>query len=117
MASKSIAEAKRWMSNIRRRLQYPNRVPGSGLSTNRLEAYTDHFAGIFSSETRKSLPDSQRIAPIKDLGLKHRDLIEAVKCMPNDKASGYGGVTAEIQKQGGQALASVMNPSYRTARV
>ena len=116
VASKPIAEAKRWMSSIRRRLQDPNRVPGPGLSTNRLEAYADHFAGIFSSETRKSLQDSQRITPTKDLGLTYRDLIKAVKCMPNNKAPGPDGVMAEILKLGGQALASVMNPLYRTAR-
>ena len=98
VASNPIAEAKRWMSSIRRRLQDPNRVPGQGLSTSRLEAYADYFAGIFSSETRKSLPDSQRITSTKDLGLTYRDLIEAVKCMPNNKAPGPDGVMAEILK-------------------
>ena len=42
-----VTEAMRQMSSIKRRLQDPSRVPGPGLSTDKLDAYADHFAQVF----------------------------------------------------------------------
>ena len=116
VASKPVSEAKRWMSSIRRRLLDPDRVPGPMLSVDKLDTYADHFACVFSSETWKGPRNSQRMTAVEDLLLKHSDLTGAVKHMPNNKAPGTDGVTAEILKLGGQALVSVMIPLYRTVR-
>ena len=116
VASKPVAEAKKWMSSIRRRLQDPNREPGPGLSVDRLDTYAEHFAKVFSSETWKAPEHGQRITATKDLGLTHGDLSEAVESLPNNKAPGSDGITAEVLKLGGQALLSVMYPLYKAVR-
>ena len=117
MASKPVTEAMKQMNSIKRRLQDPSRVPGPGLSTDKLDAYADHSARVFRSDTWQGPPDSERVTSTEDLGLTHHGPFEAVKCMPNNKAPGPDGVTAEILKLGVQALVSVMYPLYRAVRV
>ena len=106
----------RQLSRIRRRLQDPSRVPGPGLTVDKLNIYANHFAQVFRSETWQEPPDSKRRTGTGDLGLAYNELFEAVKCMPKNKAPGPDGVTAEILQLGGQALVSVMYPLYRAVR-
>ena len=108
MASKPVTEAVRQMNSIKRRLQDPGRVPGPGPSTDKLDAYANHFAQVYRSDAWQGPPDSERITFTEDLGLAYHELFEVVKRMPNNKAPGPGEVTAEILKLGGQALVSVM---------
>ena len=91
-------------------------MPGPGPSADKLDAYADYFAQVFRSDTWRSPPDSKRITSTEDLGLTYHELFEAMKCMPNNKAPGPDGVTAEIIKLGEQALVSVMYPLYRVVR-
>ena len=56
MVSKSLPEAMRQMSSIKRRVQDPGRVPGPGLSVDNLNAYADYFARTFRSERGKAHP-------------------------------------------------------------
>ena len=116
MGSKPVTEAMRQMSSIKRRLQDPSRVPGPGLSTDKLDAYADHFAQVFRSDTWQGPPDSESITSTEDLGLIYHELFEAVKRMPNNKTPGPDGVTAEILKLWGQVLVSVMYPLYRAVK-
>ena len=78
VASKPVLEAKRWMGGIRRKLQDPNRVPGPGLSVDRLDAYADHFANVFNSETWKAPPLSQRITAHKGLGFTYHTAFQSL---------------------------------------
>ena len=104
------------MNSIRRRLQDPSRVPGPGLTVDKLDIYANHFAQVFGSETWQDPPDSKRRTATGDLGLTYNELFEAVKCMPKNKTPGPDGVTAEILQPGGRALVLVMYPLYRAVR-
>ena len=116
VASKSLPEAMRQMSSIRRRHQNPKCAPGPGLSVDRLDTYADHFSEVFSSHVWKEPADSERIKVVKDAGFTYQQLSQAIRSMPNNKASGLDRITAEILKLGGQSLVSVMYPLYKAVR-
>ena len=88
VAAKPHSEIIRQMSSIRRRLLDPSRVPGPGLTPDKLDIYASFFAQIFSSDTRKDFLSVERIAPRKELGLTYQQFLRAVKSMPAGKAPG-----------------------------
>ena len=61
--------------------------------------------------------NEKKIFAKDDFRITHCELLRAMMCMPNDKAPGPDGVTAEIFKLGGQSLASVMCPLYKVVAV
>ena len=107
----------RQISSIRRRLQDPARIPGPGLSVDKLDTYADHFAQVFCESEWAAPSCEEEISASNDLRVTHHQLLRAMLCMPNNKAPGPDGVTAEILKLGGQSLASVMCPLYKAISV
>ena len=113
VASKPLPEAMRQISSIRRRLQDPNRAPGQGLVVDKLDTYADHFSQVFSSHLWKEPSGSERIKVTKTTGFSYQRFSQAIRSMPNNKAPGLDGISAEILKLGGQSLTSVMYPLYK----
>ena len=113
LASKPLPEAMRQISSIRRRLKDSSHAPGPGLAVGKLDIYADYLSQMFSSHLWKEPIDSEKIKVAKDTGFSYQQLSQAIRSTRNNKAPGLDGVTAEILKQGGQSLVSVIIPCIK----
>ena len=86
------------MSNIRRRASGRNRASGLGSSSGDLEAYADYFSEYFAATRANGEEDKPYIILSEKYWLTHNTLSGIIRALPNNKAPGIDGVTAEIVK-------------------
>ena len=113
LEQKPTGELLKIMSNIRRRASGKGSASGLGSSCDELEAYADYFSEIFAASSAEMEKDESYVILSERYWLAHETLSATIRRLPNNKASGVDGITAEIVKLGGESLCSVMLPLYR----